>query len=156
MNRPDDTDPRPDRPRPVSKELATHLLHIGMDEDTPVDHLVTRITLADGPKWFEGALAAPLIGDGERVRAGGCSLDELADLKDRAKRQLGHAATTTEEAIAILGYLLAQAGSLVHHGQSLSEKTPEELPGAFADLAAVAPGPWSEFFARARDLLDPQ
>lgn len=151
MNRPDDTDPRP--PRPVSKELATHLLHIGMDEDTPVDHLVTRITLPDGAKWFESALTAPLIGDGERVRAGGCSLEELTDLKDRAKRQLGHAATTTEEAIAILGYLLAQAGGLVHHGRSLSEKTPEELPSAFADLAAVTPESWAEFFARARDLL---
>lgn len=137
-------------PRDVTDELATRLLHLGMDEETPVDHLVTRLTLPDGPQWFEEALSTPSIRDGERLRVGPCLHQELLDLKDRSKSLLSHAGNSTEEAIAILGYLLAQAAHLVHHDAPLSASLPEEVSQAFDDLAAIAPSPWNDFFRAAR------
>lgn len=133
---------------------VTQLLRVGLSAPRrPLDALVERLERPDGASWFTSALARSPVGASEdpatTVLDGGASAPELTAAKERAKTAYGVAADEDGRLVALLGYFLAIAAALVHHGAHITSQPRDGLNEQLADLSTALPAPWGAFVERA-------
>jgi len=144
-------------PRPEGSEdqvtCEALKLAAGVELDRPVDRVIRRLECADAEEWFTTFLArGPLsvFQDPEDALVNGRSgIDHLIALKNRAKTFLRESPESDEALYGILGYFLASAGALLHHGRLISSSRREDLDPMLLDLAGVLPDAYSQLLARA-------
>ncbi|MEQ8850961.1 MAG: hypothetical protein RIB32_04180 [Phycisphaerales bacterium] len=85
--------------------------------------------------------------------AGHANLDDLIELKNRAKARLTVSKEESDEAASALGYFMAVAAAAVHHGRFLSSRPAGEVIGVLERLAGILPAPYAELASRAARVL---
>ncbi len=122
---------------------------------SPIDRLILVLEDPDKPGDPTELLRQLKLDNPAHVLvAGHADLDELIELKNRAKARLIAAKEESDEAASALGYFMAVAAAAVHHGHHLSSRPADEVVGALERLEDVLPAPYANLAARAARVLD--
>lgn len=147
--------PRPPLGDPALTEVGvTRLLQVGLDKPRrPINDLVDRLLEPDGSQWLSRILhTGPIATHGlpkELLCDGRATMDQLMAIKGESKEMLQGPGRAQGRAAALMGYLLAVAAALVHHGQMISSRPRSELDAVLLELADVTPGEWAGLLRRA-------
>ena len=152
MNTDDTATPQDSSPA-LTPDTAVHLLEVGLTGPLrPVDRVIKRLHEADGEQWFTRAVAeaAEVTGcDVARLPEEAPSLDDLEDMKERAKAAGADASTVEEALCATLAYLVCVAAALAHHGRTITSRSRAEMDRILVDLADAVPARWRTMLLRA-------
>ena len=152
--------PRPPLGDPALTEVGvTRLLQVGLNKPRrPVNDLVDRLLEPDGAQWLSRILhTGPIATHGlpkELLCDGHATMDQLMAIKGESKELLQgsggrEARGGADRAAALMGYMLAVAAALLHHGQMISSRPRSELDAVLLELADVTPGEWAGLLRRA-------
>lgn len=138
-------DPSPST-SPLTDRQALSLLREGFSgPQRPVDDLIERLERSDAEQWFGGAVSRlqswvdfPLEG----AITGALTLDQAEELKDASKRRMVRESSADARLAGLLGYFVAVAVALAHHGRLIASRSREEVDHALVDLADGCPQPW--------------
>jgi hypothetical protein len=151
----------PTRPKgEIDPTTASRLLALGRKGGSDqVEAVIRRMMEPDGRRWFASIFASGAIdvpGDPEsfflRAQA---PLPALVRVKEACKELYTKAPGEEEKLLATIGYFLAVAAALVHHGVSISSRPRSEVDPILLDLACALPEPWVDLLAEAALMPDP-
>lgn len=134
--------------------IAARLLKLGVRGPTrPVDRLIERLSRTDRGVWLDDAIREVSGSSTETVSVltltPSTPLGSIRALKDRCKRQAAKGLPGQEPLEPMLGYFIALAAAMAHHGALISSVPRSEIEGVLLDLACVLPDPWADLFCRA-------
>ena len=137
----------------IEKTQLSRLLNLGfLEKKRPLDRLIEGARASSGTWWLEGLIdGSPMALFGppqELLVEGKASLGQLQTIHEKSKA-LKNTREREDDLRALLGYMLANAAALVHHGTLITTRTREELNPIFRDLAAALPAPWSGLLEKA-------
>lgn len=135
---------------------VSRLLALGLrGPRRPVDRLIARLELPGASEWVDGALRSlkcrsdsDPVGVRELLLDGG-EIAAMRVLKDRCKKDASNGTEGEEALEPMLGYFLAIASGLAHHGELISTIPRGEIDAVLLDLASVMPEPWADLLCRA-------
>lgn len=152
MNPEEQHEPRQEARR-LSTGDASRLLLIGLlRPHRPIDEVIERLGGVNGAEWLVASVAAVTAIPPEswqRSTEEALPLDDLEHAKKRAKDAMATAAGREEVAAATAAYFIVIAAAITTHGVTITMRPRGELAEPLAELAAVAPGPWSDLLQRA-------
>ncbi len=149
----DHTDFSPDNSEFGDLSEAQANLLFGLGRRRPVDELIDRLSEDDGPTFFEDTLMPGLIsaygGLVERMVDRSATLDELVEIKEKAKALKVGAEGEPQRLVAMAGYFFAVGTALILHNKLICSRPRTELQPIMLDLATVTPPPLSEIIEKA-------
>jgi hypothetical protein len=145
---------KPQRDPALSEVGVSRLLQVGLDAPRrPVNDLVDRLLEPDGDQWLSRILhTGPVATHGlpkELLCEGRATFEQLMAIKGQSKQMLQGPGGRESRASALMGYMLAVAAALVHHGRMISSRPRSELDAVLLELADVTPGEWAGLLRRA-------
>lgn len=138
----------------VGESQASTLLRLGLlGPRRPIDDLADRLSEPGASTWLDGMLevgTTAAIGQPRSVLlTPGTTIEQFTKVKDEGKRRYRTAETADGRLAGLAIYFVAIAGALDQHKQNICSRPIDVLHAALIDLAAAAPGLWSELLTRA-------
>lgn len=136
-------------------DRATRLFRLGkVGPRRLVDDLVEQLARSDGRvEWFAGIVEPSLLGGpsvtSEDIVEGKVSKQLLGEIKVLSKRAFARDSDPKVRLAGLAQYFLVEAASRVHGFGSGSSLPKQEIESILADLAALTPPPFDEFFLQA-------
>lgn len=138
----------------VGESQASTLLRLGLlGPRRPIDDLADRLSEPGASTWLDGMLevgTTTAVGLPRSVLlAPGTTVEQFGKIKDEGKRRYRTAETADGRLAGLAIYFVAIAGALDQHKKNICSRPLDVLHAALLDLAASAPGVWSELLTRA-------